>query len=74
MANIDVAARPQTTFLGTLAAPFVAIGNAIIAHGEAVADYRAERFHLNLTDEELAQRGLNRKDQVRKAFAPYMSF
>ncbi|MEJ5218254.1 DUF1127 domain-containing protein [Cognatishimia sp. D5M38] len=74
MANIDVAARPQTTLLGTLAAPFVALGNAIIAHGEAVADYRAERFHLNLTDEELAQRGLNRKDQVRKAFAPYMSF
>lgn len=74
MANVDVALRNNVSVLGLLAAPFIYLGNALVALGEANAAYRSEQFYLNLTDEELAARGMNRKDQIRKAFAPYISF
>lgn len=74
MANIDLAPRTQVSVLGLLAAPFIALGNALVAIGEVNAAHRAAEYYLDMSDEELAARGMTREGQIRKAFAPYISF
>ena len=74
MANIDVTPRAEVSVFGLLAAPFAFLGKIMVAIGEANAASRAAMYYLDLSDEELAARGLNREEQVRKAFAPFISF
>ncbi len=72
MANTALNITAPVSILSILSAPFVALGNALIAMAEASS--RTEEIQLlqSLTDEELAARGLKRDDIVRHVFADKM--
>ncbi|GAA6164157.1 hypothetical protein NBRC116590_18610 [Pelagimonas sp. KU-00592-HH] len=68
MAHISVNAPAHNSILRVLAAPFVAVGNFLIAIGEA--NSRAEKANRlqQMSDAELAARGIKREDIVRHVF------
>lgn len=55
--------------LRVLASPFVAIGNFMVAMGEASSRAKAVEYLNSLSDEDLAKKGLTREDIVRRVFA-----
>lgn len=74
MANIDITPSASFSLLRTLAAPFVALGNAMIRIAEANSQLHQAQFLQSLSDEELTNRGLTRDDIVRHVFAGRLGF
>ncbi len=52
-----------------LTRPFVALGNFLVAIGEANSRVRATRVLMAMSDEELAERGLKRDQIVQRVFS-----
>ncbi|WP_370230108.1 DUF1127 domain-containing protein [Cognatishimia sp.] len=74
MANIDITPRASGSLLSILAAPFVAIGTAMVRISEANSQLKRAQFLQSLSDEELASRGLTRDEIVRHVFAGHIGF
>ncbi len=72
MANTALNITAPVSILSILSAPFVALGNALIAMGEASSRTEEVQLLQSLTDEELAARGLKRDEIVRHVFADKM--
>lgn len=68
MATVALKAGQNTSILQVLAKPFVAIGNALVAIAEANPRLRQLEYLANLTDAELADKGLKREDIVQHVF------
>lgn len=69
MANTALNITAPVSFLNVISAPFVAIGNALVAVAEASSRTEEIEFLQSQTDEELAARGLTRDEIVRHVFA-----
>lgn len=68
MAHISVNAPAHHSILRVLAAPFVAIGNVLIAIGEANSrSQQVQRLH-DMDDAELAARGIKRDEIAHHVF------
>lgn len=63
-----IASRPRIA--DAVLAPFRAIGRGLIRMAENSSRMKAVERLNALSDEELAARGLNRVDEVRRIFAP----
>lgn len=68
MASIELQTGHRVSILQIIAKPFVALENALIAIAEANPRYRHLEALSNMTDEELAAKGLKREDIVRHVF------
>lgn len=68
MAQADFHISARHTALHLLAAPFVALGNTLVAMGEANTRTRESNFLHSLSDKELAKRGLKREDIALHVF------
>lgn len=60
--------KPRLRLGAVLAAPFVAVGNFLIAIAEAGPQIRAIERLNRMSDEELAARGLTRDGEIRRIF------
>ena len=69
MAMTDLAPRASVSVLRILATPFVAFGKAIMAISESNAQVRRARFLMDLSDTELAARGLKRDEIIQHVFS-----
>lgn len=72
MANTAIDVRAQHNILRTLATPFVAIGNFLVALGEASSRAKQVEFLNAMSDAELAERGMTRETIVRHVFSDKM--
>lgn len=72
MANTAINVRAPLSIWRTLAAPFVAAGNFLVAIGEASNRAKQVEFLNAMTDEELAARGMTRETIVRHVFSDKM--
>lgn len=63
------AAKPASSLPGLIARPFVAFWNFLIVVAEAHPKMNAVNKLSEMTDEQLAERGTNRSDEVRRIFA-----
>lgn len=68
MATVALKSGQHISILQIIAKPFVVIGNALVAIAEANPRYRQLAHLSNLSDAELAAKGLKREDIVRHVF------
>ncbi|GAA6208603.1 hypothetical protein NBRC116601_18960 [Cognatishimia sp. WU-CL00825] len=72
MATTTLNHSASQSILRTLAAPFIAIGNTLIAIGEASSRSKQVEFLNSLSDSQLADRGMTRETIVRHVFSDKM--
>lgn len=68
MAYITAHSGAGSALLHNIAAPFIALGNALIRLGEANSRVKQAEFLQSLSDEQLAARGLTRDEIARHVF------
>ncbi len=71
MAQVEIHSFGQNPILKALAAPFVAVGNAMITMGEANARVRQANYLHSLSDRQLADIGIKREDIAQYAYGGY---
>jgi uncharacterized protein YjiS (DUF1127 family) len=72
MATVAVQQSTASLALGLLIKPFIAIGNFLIVLGENSSRMQKVKTLNEMTDEQLAAKGLTREDIVRHVFADSM--